>query len=127
MRYNCSKQSGFSAVTHLRQRRNHLEQARIQKFRHCLLQNHSDSPIRRLLTLSLSAAAAADDDDDDDDDDVGQVHKANGNDDQVELFQLDLLSTSFGCDRRGSLCMNRIVIFSINSISKKSSFMVSIT
>jgi hypothetical protein len=64
----------------------------IQKFRHCLLQNHSDSPIRRLLALSLSAAA---------DVDIGQVHGANGNDDEVELFQLDFLSTPFGCDRRG--------------------------
>jgi hypothetical protein len=91
MRCDWSKQSGFSAVTHLRQRRNHLEQAQIQKFRHCLLQNDSDSPIRRLLALSLSA----------DDDDVGQVHEANGNDDEMELFQLDLLSTPFGCDRRG--------------------------
>lgn len=96
MRCDWSEKSGFSVVTHLRERRNHLGKARIQKFDQLLLQDRSsDSPISKILAVCLNA------------EDVGQEQEASQGDDDTELLPLNLLSARFGCDRRGIIVRDR--------------------
>eukprot|EP00980_Cylindrotheca_fusiformis_P030368 scaffold24711_cov122-Cylindrotheca_fusiformis.AAC.4 len=92
MRCDWSEKSGFCAVTHLRQRRSQFEGAQLQKLKQCLVQK--DSPFNRLFALSLASL------------DVGQVSKRDENDD-MEVFTMELLSAAFGCDRRGVVLRNQ--------------------
>ena len=92
MRCDFEENSGFAAVTHLRQRRKLFEPEQIRSLRALMEKEYvtKQSPWLRILALVLVG-------------DIGLLRfpvSSTSNAD-IDLLTSDLLSASFGCDRRG--------------------------
>jgi hypothetical protein len=107
MRCDWDKQSGFVAVTHLRREQRFLKQSQVNKLRSVIMNSEGIGSLDDASLLALSLALPGDAD-------AGRSRLSSCNQkdtgDQWDLdstcLLFDLLSTRYGCDRRGLIDHN---------------------